>query len=268
MGQVPAFDRYLIIGSGRAALHLSEYFRLEGLPFDRWWRAAADAPSATPSGIARSESHRALEKLASRASHIVVAISDRAIEPFLRERGELFCGKAIVHLSGALCSDLAASAHPLMTFAGDPYPLATYRSIWFALEKGRGSLSRLLPGLSNNAFELASADKPLYHAWCAMSGNFTAMLWSAFFERLQGRFGAPPEAALPYLRQQAANIESLGSQAVTGPLARGDRETVAKHLASLRDDPWREAYAGFAAAFAEANGETQSIPRFIEGGAR
>lgn len=234
MGQVPDlnFSRFLIVGGGRAGRHLAAYLHLENLPYAQW---------------TRSDGERCLAPLMEGVSHVVLAISDRAIEPFLLTHRPILHGKTVVHLSGALSTPLAASAHPLMTFGPDAYPLETYRSMHFALERGREGLERLLPGLSNPSFELDPADKPFYHAWCAMSGNFTALLWAAFFERLEDRLQVPRRAAFPYLRQQVANLEAFGARAVTGPLARGDRATVEGHLRALAGDSFLPVYEGFLA---------------------
>lgn len=234
MRQVPRFKRFLLIGGGRAARHFAEYFRLEGLEAIHWTRASGT---------------QALQDAALLSTHAVLAISDRAIEPFLREHASSLAALSVVHLSGSLATGLAPGAHPLMTFGENLYGLEEYRSIPFALERGRGGLDELLPGLRNPSFELDPGDKALYHAWCAMSGNFTAILWSAFFERLESRFGAPAGAALPYLRRQCANLELNGARALTGPLARGDWETVERHLQALKSDPFLEVYRGFVAAF-------------------
>ena len=243
MGQVPRsrarkFTRFLIVGSGRAARHFAEYFRLMQLPFERW--ARPDGPFAARVGD---------------ASHVVIAISDRAILPFAAEHAAALANRETVHLSGALSDPSIHGAHPLMTFGDGLYSLATYKSIWFATEKGRAALDELLPGLGNRSFAIAPEDKPLYHAWCAMSGNFTAMLWSKFFERLEKRFEVPREAAFPYLLQQAENLRASGDRAITGPLARGDRETVDKHLRALEGDSFQFVYDGFAAAYAAEKGD-------------
>lgn len=235
MRQVPPpFERFLLIGSGRAARHFAAYFRLENRPFAQW---------------SRRDGAAALDELVRGSSHVVVAVSDRSIEPVLRENAERFAGRSVVHLSGALSTPLAASAHPLMTFAEAEYGLEEYRSIPFALERGRGTLAELLPGLRNPTFELEPEDKALYHAWCAMSGNFSAILWSEFFRRLETRFGAPKGAGVPYLLRQSANLAADPARALTGPLARGDWETVDRHLAALKDDPFLEVYRGFVAAY-------------------
>ena len=67
MGQVPPIS-YLMIGNGRLAGHLSHYFSLEKIPHRRWHRRCGSP----------------LEEVLASATHVLVLISDDAIEPFIR----------------------------------------------------------------------------------------------------------------------------------------------------------------------------------------
>lgn len=231
----PAF---LLIGSGRASSHFGRYLRLLGFKVQSW---------------SRKEDPDALAKLAEASSHILCLISDPAIEPFLRSNGSLFSKKTIVHASGALVTPLARSAHPLMTFTNsEPYDLEAYKSIPFVVEKGGPAFSDLLPGLSNPHFELDPELKPLYHAFCVMSGNFTVLLWQKVIADFEGRLGLPREALFPYLKQITENIQTDAERALTGPIARGDEQTIQKHLSELDGDPYALVYRAFVAAVRES----------------
>jgi predicted short-subunit dehydrogenase-like oxidoreductase (DUF2520 family) len=226
MRQVPAEAHYLLIGDGRLARHLAHYLELEHLSFDQWSRRSSVA----------------LESLAERCTHVLVAISDSAIEPFLREHSFLR-DRVCVHFSGALVSTLASSVHPLMTFGPSLYSLEEYRAVPFVLERDRPVL---LPGLSNVCVELSAELKPLYHALCTASGNFTVMLWEAVFERFQS-MGLPRQILFPYLVRTAQNLLTAapGESVLTGPLKRGDFKTIEKHLEALDGDPLAELYRAF-----------------------
>lgn len=226
---------YTIIGSGRLAGHLARYFQLEGFPVCRWARRRPENPGP--------EWRELLDEALRAADHVILAVSDGAIEPVVRSSSG-FKGKMLVHCSGSLVTPLACSAHPLMTFTAEPYPLATYRSIPFVLEDGRVDFAQLLPGLENPHFYIRPELKPLYHSLCVLSGNFTTILWSKFFHELSTTLGIPAEAAFPYLRQIALNLESAAPP-LTGPLARGDRETIQRHLDALSGDPFQAIYRAF-----------------------
>ena len=235
MGQVPAPKSYLLVGGGRAARQFRRYLDLESIPFATW---------------VRGESGRALEKKAAEANRILLLVSDGAIEPFHAAHPFLkqaFC----VHFSGALVSGAIPSAHPLMTFSDSLYDLATYRSIPFIIERDRHSLAELLPGLPNPSFEVDARDKPIYHAFCAMAGSFTVLLWEKAFREFDERLDLPKAALIPYLRRVCENLaqSASGESVLTGPLKRNDSATIDRHLHELRGDAFADVYRVFADAY-------------------
>ena len=138
-----------------------------------------------------------------------------------------------------------------MTFGHDLYDLATYRSVPFILDSGGTPFDQLLPGLPNPSFTIPASDRPYYHALCVMAGNFSTILWQKLFDELQGRFGIPGSAARPYLAQVTTNLLADASRSLTGPLARGDVETIGANLTALEGDPFHAVYAAFARAYAQ-----------------
>jgi 2-dehydropantoate 2-reductase len=255
MRQVPASDHsfgpYLIIGDGSLSRHLQAYFRFEALPYLTWSRKTSS--SKTESALASvndQSSETSLRKLAQRVTHVLLAISDGAIESFLKENSFLQ-EKVCVHFSGALVTDLAASAHPLMTFPKDKtYSKEEYERIPFVIEKGRGDFRDILPGLKNPFFEIDSSLKSRYHAFCVMSGNFTTLLWEKTFAEFQ-KMGLPKEVLVPYLEQTTRNLalSAADNSVLTGPLARGDEKTINRHLQELGSDPYATVYRAFVQAF-------------------
>ena len=121
--------------------------------------------------------------------------------------------------------------HPLQTFthARGPEQLdgahaAVTAETEYAL--GRGfELARLL-GLE--PFELADEARPLYHAGAAIASNYLVTLHKVASELFRAA-GAPPEALLPLMRRTIENGFEL-----TGPIERGDWETVEAHREAIR----------------------------------
>jgi predicted short-subunit dehydrogenase-like oxidoreductase (DUF2520 family) len=223
---------YGLIGRGRVATHMARYLEFEALPFVNWHREMLSPPEAA---------------LAS-ADTILLAISDGAIRPFLADHPELR-HRPVVHFSGSLVIDGAHGLHPLMTFGPDLYDLETYRSIPFIEEKSGASFRELFPRLDNPSWPLEPDDKALYHALCVLAGNFTTLLWAKAFEDFERRLGLPPEALLPFMAQTCRNTSTTGRMALTGPLARGDMETVKRDLQALEGDPYARVYRAFAEIF-------------------
>lgn len=173
-------------------------------------------------------------------------------------------GKIAFHSSGALASDelealrrrgaSVASVHPLMTFVSGSTP--SLKSVPFAVEgdaRAVRAARRIVGDLGGQAFSLSKRHKAAYHAW----GAFTSPLLVATLvtgEQLARAAGLSAVNArkkmLPIVRQTIANYEALGpAGAFSGPIVRGDAETVRKHLQVLREVPQaREVYLALARA--------------------
>jgi predicted short-subunit dehydrogenase-like oxidoreductase (DUF2520 family) len=168
------------------------------------------------------------------------------------------------HSSGALSSReldplraagmAVASAHPLMTFVAGARPDLT--GVPFAIEGDdeATSLARRIVGeIGGKSFSLLAAHKAAYHAWATM----TSPLLVAFLRTLEEAArmaGLAPEDArrksMPMIRQTLANYSKFGpAKSFSGPLIRGDAETVAKHFAALKNNPEvRQVYVALAQA--------------------
>jgi predicted short-subunit dehydrogenase-like oxidoreductase (DUF2520 family) len=231
VGQVPSDDApYLLVGNGRLSRHLQHYLDLEGIRWRLWARAMGLPFEGALDG----------------ARAVLLLIADDAIEGFLARHADP-AGPPWIHCSGSLITRLATGVHPLMTFGDELYDHAEYRSMAFVCDRGGRPFEELFPRLSNSHFEIDPADRPLYHALCAMAGNFTTLLWQHAFTAFEGRLSLPRAALYPYLERVAANLERSASP-LTGPLARGDRRTVERHLAALAGDPFHAVYSSFVAA--------------------
>ncbi len=232
MRQVPKF---LIIGDGRVAYHFSYYFHFLHLNFKKWSRSENTVEE--------------LEKLSDDSTHILLLISDAAIENFIKENPCVSNSQYLIHFSGSLVLNNCHGAHPLMTFGNSKYKLSSYLRIPFILEEGGPPFSKLLPGLRNESHEVPKEMKSYYHALCVLSGNFTTILWQKFFKELKGKFNLKKRIAYPYLEQIVENLIVKADEALTGPLARGDQETIQSNLEALKDDPYKKVYEAFVEVF-------------------
>lgn len=218
---------YLLIGSGKVARHFEFYFQSLGLRHRSW---------------SRSESTSLLDAAIDQATHVLLLISDRAIEDFYKRHLE-GRGKIVVHFSGALLVPGLMSAHPLMTFGEELYPAELYRALHFVIN-GASSLTEILPGLPNSFSVLEDSQKARYHAMCVYGGNFTTLLLQKMIADFQ-TLGIPASAARLYVEQSVANVFADPEHALTGPLARRDTQTVKKNLQALSGDPAQKIYEAF-----------------------
>jgi predicted short-subunit dehydrogenase-like oxidoreductase (DUF2520 family) len=168
------------------------------------------------------------------------------------------------HSSGALLSReleplrkagiAVASVHPLMTFVSGRHPSLT--DVPFAMEGDAAAMQvarQIVRKLGGESFPLPAARKAAYHAWATL----TSPLLLAFLVTLEEAARAAGftrkdarRKSLPIIRQTLANYSRLGpAPSFSGPLVRGDAETVARHLAVLKKHPRpREVYVALARA--------------------
>jgi predicted short-subunit dehydrogenase-like oxidoreductase (DUF2520 family) len=95
-------------------------------------------------------------------------------------------------------------------------------------DDGRDRGRWLASTLGLRPFDLADDRRALYHAGAVMASNYLVTLYRAAASLLEDA-GAPPEALVPLMRRTIENGFEL-----TGPIARGDRGTVERHLEMLR----------------------------------
>ena len=145
-------------------------------------------------------------------------------------------GSWVAHVSGA--THLSAlephrkrfSVHPLQTLTRERGP-EQLDGAWGAISaETDGALARarwLAETLGLRPFEVADADRTLYHAAAVIGGNYLVTLWRVA-TRLLEQVGVPPEAIVPLMTRTIENGFDL-----TGPIARGDWTTVEAHLAAL-----------------------------------
>ncbi len=168
------------------------------------------------------------------------------------------------HSSGALLSReleplrkagiAVASVHPLMTFVAGAHP--SLADVPFALEGDRAATQvarQIVRKLGGESFPLPTARKAAYHAWATLTSPLLLAFLVTVEEAARAAGFTRKDArrkSLPIIRQTLANYSRLGpSPSFSGPLVRGDAETVAKHLAALKKHPGAlEVYVALARA--------------------
>jgi predicted short-subunit dehydrogenase-like oxidoreductase (DUF2520 family) len=90
--------------------------------------------------------------------------------------------------------------------------------------------------LGLHPFALADDKRARYHAGAAIASNFLVTLHRAASQLFEAA-DAPPEALVPLMTRTIENDFDL-----TGPISRGDWETVERHRAALRGSGFEQAY--------------------------
>ncbi|MEM7287700.1 MAG: DUF2520 domain-containing protein, partial [Actinomycetota bacterium] len=158
--------------------------------------------------------------------------------------GAIDPGDAVVaHVAGSLTLEVllphvrVGSIHPLMSLPNAEVGAERLRaSCWFALAGGDTVLGDVVAALGGRSFAVPDEDRAVYHAAACVASNHLVALMGQV-ERLARSISVPQEAYLDLARQSLANVEALGAaDALTGPAARGDDETIDRHLAHLPPD--------------------------------
>jgi predicted short-subunit dehydrogenase-like oxidoreductase (DUF2520 family) len=147
-------------------------------------------------------------------------------------------GPWVAHVSGA--TQLAAlapharrfSVHPLQTFTrerGAEQLDGAWAAVTAETEAARSAGHWLAETLGLRPFDLADSARTLYHAGAVFASNYVVTLQRAASLLFESA-GAPPEALEPLMRRTIENGFEL-----TGPIARGDWDTVAAHRAAIQE---------------------------------
>ncbi|MFZ6735332.1 Rossmann-like and DUF2520 domain-containing protein [Undibacterium sp. Ji42W] len=168
----------------------------------------------------------------------------------LAKAGLLKAGSVIFHCSGAKASTelqsarlvgaAVASVHPVRSFANVDLLAEHFASTICSLEGDEAALAVLLPVLQAIGAEtviIQADNKLLYHAGSVFASNYLVTLMDVALRTYQAA-GIPAEIAqkmaAPLARQSLENVFALGTQAaLTGPIARGDMQTVALQQSRL-----------------------------------
>lgn len=161
--------------------------------------------------------------------------------------GAVHAGQVVVHTSGrhglaALDSVLAAGArpvalHPALTFTGTAADLDRLAGCAFGATAGTGEwdvVERLVGDLGGHVVWVAEEDRALYHAGLAHGANHLVTLVSQARDLLSTAGVTDPAGTLrPLLEAALDNSLRDGDRALTGPVVRGDVETVRTHFAEV-----------------------------------
>lgn len=164
----------------------------------------------------------------------IIATPDRAIEEIA---AQIEPGAVVLHLSGALGLDVlaphrCAGLHPLVSLADADSGAAQLRHAWFAIA-GDPIAEEMATQLSGRHFEIADEHRATYHAAAAVASNHLVALLGQV-ERIAASIDVPFDVFLPLISGTVDNVARMGpAAALTGPAARGDHETIARHRVAL-----------------------------------
>ena len=245
-----------LIGAGNLAHALGPALRTAGYTIDAIAARETASSRRRAAMLARSVGARSipLAQITPQSDIIWLCHTDDALAQTARQLAAKpgWTGRIVFHSSGALSSDVlaplrrkgahVASLHPMMTFVPGAAP--RLREVPFAVEGDPAAVSAaraIIKALGAEAFAIEKKLKTLYHAL----GSFSSPLIVATLvtaERVGRAAGLSAvqtrKLMAPILRQTLRNYEERGAAAAfSGPIKRGDLNTVRRHLRELKRVP-------------------------------
>jgi predicted short-subunit dehydrogenase-like oxidoreductase (DUF2520 family) len=180
---------------------------------------------------------------------IILAVPDDAVRSVAGSL-HMYGGQAMVHTSGLLGAEVLAPAMAAGTQVGSFHPLVAFADVERAVAALHGAtiaiegddqlldlLARMAEALGATPVRLAPGSKAAYHAAAVLAAGGVDALLDAIVE-LGSVAGLDEAGSLaiygPLVEQTLANARALGiDAALTGPATRGDRGTIAAHVAEL-----------------------------------
>jgi predicted short-subunit dehydrogenase-like oxidoreductase (DUF2520 family) len=246
-------ERVLIVGAGQVGRGLFKAFRASGIDV---LGLHGHRPSAY------SSSTGPLPPVIADANTVIVSVRDNQIDDAVAElvngmrkggRAGIAPGTVVLHTSGGAEPELiprlaefglsGGTFHPMIPFANPDRASELLKHAWIGIDgddQARATSRRLAGHIGARTIEIPPGGKSRYHAAAVISSNFPVVL-AAIASDLLASLGIPERSA-----QQAvhglmeAAVANLGDaaprDALTGPVVRGETETVVRHLNALRSD--------------------------------
>ncbi len=244
-----------IIGSGKLGTTIGYSLAKQGFSIlaltCRTLSSAKESAEIIGEGTPMTDNKKAVEN----AEMVIISVPDDKIKDVVKELSGLDLNKKFIfHCSGILSSQIlgplkesgaqTASIHPVRSFPKKSREFRLFKNVYFSIEgaKKEQELSQMIVRkLGGLSFILKPKDKPLYHAACTIASNYLIVLIElarSVLEKADIKQELRDEIILSLIKETLRNAEKTGiSQSLTGPVSRGDLETLKSHLISLRPYP-------------------------------
>lgn len=246
-------SRVAVVGPGRVGTALAVALARAG-------HRIVGAGGGSDASRERFASHLAGARLAAdpaevvgRADLVVVTTPDDVIENVVTDLAvaDVFReGQYVVHLSGArglaplrrarLAGCHVAACHPAQTVpAGTASPDVFVGTAWAvtASDLDRPWARDLVEQVGGDPHDVRDEDRVLYHAGLVLGSNAVgAAVAAARHLLLAARVDEPAAFLGPLVAASVRNVLASGSDALTGPVVRGDLGTIQSHLDALAAD--------------------------------
>ncbi len=245
-----------LIGAGKVGFSMGKYLVEKGMNVSGYYSSRSE--SAKEAAIfTKTKYYESIEEIVEESDTLFLTVPDGKIREVYSEIIQTdITGKCLVHLSGALSSEVFSgirergakgfSIHPICAVSDKLTGYQDLSKAYFTIEgKDADALTELFRSFGNHVEVISAEHKVKYHAAAVFASNLSVGLYDMAAGMLKecGLSQEFAEAALlPLLLGNAQNISAHGTMhALTGPVERADAATVQKHLSALQGDE-REIY--------------------------
>ncbi len=242
-----------MIGAGKMGFTLGKHLAEGG--YDLCGYASLDPQDAKAAAeFTNTTYYLDVRELVNTCDTLFLTVPDGQIKTLAGEldRTCSLTGKRLIHTSGALSSAVFSglsqeifgySIHPIYAINSKEESYKGFGDCVITLEGHPACMeefSAMFRALGHPVVAVRAEEKVRYHAACVMASNLVIGLYSTAVEELMkcGFDRQSAEKSLrPLFKNNAENLLAVGPRrAMTGPVERGDTETIRKHREVLTGD--------------------------------
>jgi len=246
--------RLAVLGTGRLGSALAEALHRAGWPVAAVWNRSPQPARRLRSRLGVGRAYREAGRAAAAAPAVFLTVADDAVLPLAEVlaagNASKMEGKIVFHTSGVHTAEVLSpldrvgartgALHPLQTFADPTSSLKRFPGTRWAADGHAGALAlarQVVGSLEGRLLEVPAEGRVLYHAAAVTASNYLVALAEVAC-RLMTASGVPETEALgalmPLMEGTLSNLRGREpARALTGPVARGDAATVARHLKAM-----------------------------------
>lgn len=257
-----------IIGAGKVGTTLGKYLSIHGKNVTGFYSRTHESADEAAT-FAETETYSSLCKLVEKSDVIFITTPDGVIHQVW---GDLLhqdiSNRIICHFSGSLSSHVFSgreeagasgiSMHPMYAFSDKFHSYEQFHTAYLTLEGDPEAVAVMKPmweAIGHHVLTLKAEDKIKYHAAAAMASNEMLGLMQASLDILsECGFSEKDSMALltPLVQGNIASMLEKGCvNALTGPVERGDAQTVWKHLQALEGSKAGKIYQSLGSTMVE-----------------
>lgn len=257
-----------IIGAGKVGTTLGKYLSIHGKNVTGFYSRTHESADEAAT-FAETETYSSLCKLVEESDVIFITTPDGVIpQVWGKLLHQDISNRIICHFSGSLSSHVFSgreeagasgiSMHPMYAFSDKFHSYEQFHTAYLTLEGDPEAVAVMKPmweAIGHHVLTLKAEDKIKYHAAAAMASNEMLGLMQASLDILsECGFSEKDSMALltPLVQGNIASMLEKGCvNALTGPVERGDTQTVRKHLQALEGSKAGKIYQSLGSTMVE-----------------